>query len=188
MLVVIIAILSKVTLNLFTTMTFEGITILVEVNMVTVDSMFTCYGLSFFINIIPILTDLDITISYEGSASSIIIFVVRCKVSLNLDACSIVKIILYTINNGSTLDSFVVGSDVVALITYCYQTISDKVSIVDVMEIIIVIKATFDLLTILVEVDLSAINNFTTFYKSSVATNIVPISFYIDVMVSTKIF
>ena len=181
MLVVIIAILSKVTLNLFTTIIFE-------VNTVTVDSMFTCYGFSFFINIIPILTDLDIAVSYGGSASSIIIFAIRCKVSLNLDACSIVKIVLCTINNGSTLDSFVVGSDVVALITYCYQTISDKVSIIDVMEIIIVIKATFDLLTILVEVDLSAINNFTTFFKSSVATNIVPISFYIDVVVSTKIF
>ena len=56
------------------------------------------------------------------------------------------------------------------------------------MEIIIVIKVTFDLLPILVEVDLSAINNFSTFDKSSVATNIVPISFYIDVVVSTKIF
>ena len=108
--------------------------------------------------------------------------------SFNLDACSIVKIILCTINNGSTLDSFVVGSNIVALITYCYQTISDKVSIVDVMEIIIIIKVTFDLLPIFAEVDLSAINNFSTFDKSSVATNIVPISFYIDVVVSTKIF
>lgn len=55
------------------------------------------------------------------------------------------------------------------------------------MEIIIIIKVTFDLLTILVEVDLSAINNFwplTKLRRYQHSTNFL----YIDVMVSAKIF
>ncbi len=51
-------------------------------------------------------------------------------------------------------------------------------SIVDVMEIVSSSKPPFDLLTILVEVNLSAINNFYDLYKNSVTTNMMHFLLY----------
>ena len=116
--VVEVAIITKDTFGLFTI-------IRVKVYRNIVNGLRTFKPFTVISNIIPVFVGLDITIDYESTSDSIIVFIVTSKISLNLGSSFLVKEVFSVVNDCCSFDGLAIASDKVGFVFNCYETISN---------------------------------------------------------------
>ena len=114
-----------VIVTIITKDTFSLLTRVVEEDLNPINSLWPLKPLTLSINIIPIIINLNITISYESTSSTVIIFFVTCEISLNLSASFFVKEVFNVVDDGRSFNSFTICSNKVVLVFNCYETISN---------------------------------------------------------------
>ena len=116
--VVEVAIIAKYTFGLFTI-------IRVKVYRNIVNGLRTFKPFTVISNIIPVFVDLDITIDYESTSDSIIVFIVTSKISLNLGSSFLVKEVFSVVNDCCSFDGLAIASNEVGLVINGNETISN---------------------------------------------------------------
>ena len=116
--VVEVAVITKDTFGLFTIIS-------VKVYRNIVNGLRTFKPFTVIAYVVPVFVDLDITIDYESTSSTVIIFFVTCEISLNLSASFFVKEVLNVVDDGRSFNSFTICSNKVVFVFNCYETISN---------------------------------------------------------------
>ena len=116
--VVEVAIVTKDTFGLFTI-------IRVKVYRNIVNGLRSFKSFTVIVYIIPVFVDLDITIDYESTSDSIIIFIVTSEISFDLGSGFLVKEVFSVVNDCCSFDSFAIGSNEVGLVINGNETISN---------------------------------------------------------------
>ena len=116
--VVEVAIIAKYTFGLFTI-------IRVKVYRNIVNGLRTFKPFTVIAYVVPVFVDLDITIDYESTSDSIIVFIVTSKISLNLGSGFLVKEVFSVVNDCCSFDGLAIGSNEVGLVINGNETISN---------------------------------------------------------------
>ena len=116
--VVEVAIIAKDTFCLFTI-------IRVKVYRNIVNGLRTFKPFTVIAYVVPVLVDLDITIGYETTSDSIIIFIVSSEISFDLGSSFLIKEVFNVVDDSCSFDGLAIGSDKVGFVFNCYETISN---------------------------------------------------------------
>ena len=116
--VVEVAVITKDTFGLFTI-------IRVKVYRNIVNGLRTFKPFTVIAYVVPVFVDLDITIDYESTSSTVIIFFVTCEISLNLSASFFVKEVFNVVDDGRSFNSLTICSNEVGLVINGNETISN---------------------------------------------------------------
>ena len=116
--VVEVAIITKDTFGLFTI-------IRVKVYRNIVNGLRTFKPFTVIAYVVPVFVDLDITIDYESTSDSIIIFIVSGEISFDLGSSFLVKEVFRVVNDCCSFDGFAISSNEVGLVINGNETISN---------------------------------------------------------------